>query len=431
MMSSQSAKDSAMELRSLMQDKTDVSIIGAGPYGLSLAAHLAKQRDMRIYGPPMAIWRTAMPSGMRLKSEGFASNLSDPAGKFPLQRYCAEHHLPYRDVGLPVTIENFIAYGLEFQRRFVQQIDQRKVVSLEETGDSFELRLDDGHEVLSNRVVIATGISNFEYIPEELRGLPPSLLSHSSAQSDVSQFGGGAAGKEIVVIGGGASAIDIAALLDECGASVTIVSRHPIKWCGPPVTRSMFDRIIEPQTGLGPGWKSLLCVKAPLLFHAMPEAFRLYWVRKHLGPFPGWVPCARVQKNVKIVMVTSIKGARAAGNRAVLSVSSDGRTSDLMADHVIAATGYRPDLRRLHFIGQNILSRLRTVENAPVLNRQFRSSIPGLYFIGLSAANSFGPMMRFAYGADYVARRLAPELCRERVARNIALRGGAPLPTRT
>jgi hypothetical protein len=42
----------------------------------------------------------------------------------------------------------------------------------------------------------------------------------------------------------------------------------------------------------------------------------------------------------------------------------------------------------------------------------FESTAPGVYFTGLSAANSFGPMMRFAYGADFTARRIARHLRR-------------------
>ena len=64
-----------------MSEIVDVAIIGAGPYGLSLAAHLsAAGLSYRHFGVPMRLWRGAMPKGMYLKSQGFASNLSDPEG---------------------------------------------------------------------------------------------------------------------------------------------------------------------------------------------------------------------------------------------------------------------------------------------------------------------------------------------------------------
>ena len=77
------------------------------------------------------------------------------------------------------------------------------------------------------------------------------------------------------------------------------------------------------------------------------------------------------------------------------------------ADHVIVATGYRVDLRRLPFLDEAVLPGIRCLEHAPLLSANFETSIPGLYFLGLASANSFGPMMRFAYDADYTARKIA------------------------
>src|SRR5580658_2904626 len=74
----------------------DVAIIGAGPYGLSIAAHLrARGVDLRIFGNPMQTWLTQMPKGMRLKSEGFASSLDNPGSTFTLAVYCQEKGIPY------------------------------------------------------------------------------------------------------------------------------------------------------------------------------------------------------------------------------------------------------------------------------------------------------------------------------------------------
>src|SRR5262245_36843024 len=91
----------------------DVAIVGAGPYGLSIAAHLkALGIDFRIFGKPMHTWQTHMPKGMKLKSEGFASLLYDPGSTFTLETYCKEKRIPYSPIGLPVPLEVFSAYGL-------------------------------------------------------------------------------------------------------------------------------------------------------------------------------------------------------------------------------------------------------------------------------------------------------------------------------
>ena len=107
-----------------MSDRIDVAIVGAGPYGLSIAAHLAQRRlSFRVFGKPMESW-LQMPCGMTLKSEGFASSLYDPKGALPLGRYCRERGLGYADLGLPVPLAMFCEYGLAFQRRFVPTLEQ-------------------------------------------------------------------------------------------------------------------------------------------------------------------------------------------------------------------------------------------------------------------------------------------------------------------
>ena len=53
---------------------------------------------------------------------------------------------------------------------------------------------------------------------------------------------------------------------------------------------------------------------------------------------------------------------------------------------------------------------MRVKLRPPVLGRNFQSSVPGLYFTGLAAAASFGPVMRFVHGADFAARRIAAHI---------------------
>ena len=80
-------------------------------------------------------------------------------------------------------------------------------------------------------------------------------------------------------------------------------------------------------------------------------------------------------------------------------------------DHVIAATGYRVDLSRIPFIERSSTEAdMNNVEGTPVLNRHFESSVRGLFFIGAAAANSFGPLLRFAFGARFAAKRVASRL---------------------
>jgi cation diffusion facilitator CzcD-associated flavoprotein CzcO len=196
---------------------SSVAIIGAGPYGLSLAAHLKAQGiDFRIFGSPMRTWRTQMPAGMRLKSEGFASTLWDPERKFTLSHYCAAEGIPYQDVDLPVDLETFWRYGIAFQRRFVPDLENQMVNRVESIEDGFRLTLEDGSDITARRVVVASGLSHLAYVPPQLAKVAEPSVMHSSLHNDL----GGMAGKEVIVVGAGASALDCAALLCEAQSTV-------------------------------------------------------------------------------------------------------------------------------------------------------------------------------------------------------------------
>jgi thioredoxin reductase len=408
-----------------MSTVTEVAIVGAGPYGLSLASHLlARGVGVRIFGHPMQTWRESMPIGMKLKSEGFASNLSDPKRELTLEAYCTKNNIAYANTGLPVKVDTFVSYGEAFQKRFIPDLERKMIVSVDAAQHGFELRLDSEEVVAARRVVVASGIRSFDRIPMELRSLPRELLTHSVAYGDAQHL----SGQDVIVIGAGASAMDVAALLRTRGANVKVMTRRQsIHFQSPLGERSVYEKVTAPMTPLGPGWKSVFCVWAPMVFHAMPEAFRVDVVRRYLGPGPAWFVREQVEGHIPYVTGATVVEASATAGRARLLIrQAEGQTREVFADHVVAATGYRVDLDRLTFLGEQIRSSVRRVSGAPVLSRNFESSVPGLYFVGTASANSFGPMMRFAYGAAYTSRRLSRYLA-SHPAQNVAL--GANLST--
>ena len=170
-------------------NSVDVAIIGAGPYGLSIAAHLVQMGiDHRIIGIPMDTWLNHMPKGMSLKSEGNASSLFDAKGTFSLGHYCAEHGIKYADMGVPVSLDVFTEYGLAFQKRLVPSLECKTLARLEQSPGGFHLVLDDHEEFTARCVIVATGISHFKHMPPELALLPPEVVSHSSQHRDLSCF---------------------------------------------------------------------------------------------------------------------------------------------------------------------------------------------------------------------------------------------------
>jgi thioredoxin reductase len=384
----------------------ETAIIGAGPYGLSVAAHFRRRSiPFRIFGRLMDSWRNHMPKGMMLKSDGFASNIYDPDDAATLGKFCAERGIDYADSGVPVRLETFVAYGQSFRDRLLPDLEDKQLISLERTSQGFVLGLDDGERVTARRVVLAVGITHFEYVPEGLAHLPPEFLSHSFRHAEPETF----RGRSVLVIGGGASAIDLAALLHEAGADVQLVARQSaLKFHSQPTgkPRSTWQQIRHPKSGLGPGLRSRFFSDFPMLFHHLPERLRVELVEKTLGPSAGWFVKDKMAQVPCLLGYTPQRADIDGGIVRLQLRAEDGSGREVQAGHVIAATGYRVDLKRLPFLSAEIRSRIRTVAGSPILSSNFESSVPGIYFAGLAAANSFGPVMRFAFGAGFAARRL-------------------------
>lgn len=389
--------------------QTDVAIVGAGPYGLSLAAHLrARGVRHRIFGDPMQTWRSRMPAGMMLKSDPFASDLFDPARRFTLEAYMRSLGQPYDPTAWIVPLETFVAYGLWFQAQTSPDLERREVRSIEASDREFALTLDDAEELRAKRVALAVGIRDFAHIPETLSALPAQLMSHSSMIAEPQRF----AGRDVTVLGGGASAIDLVMLLHEAGATPRLVARaQKLEFhAGDQGRRGRLAKLRRPTSGVGPGWRNLLVAEAPGIFARLPEGMRLDVLRRMLGPAAGRGVRGRVEGKVDLLTDHRIVSAEPRGGRLALELEGPDGTKQLETDHLVAATGYRPAVSRLGFLAEPLARRIERVGEAPRLGLDFQSSVPGLYFVGLSAANRFGPVQRFAYGARFAAKTLAATL---------------------
>jgi thioredoxin reductase len=396
-----------------MSQREQVVVVGAGPYGLSIGAHLnALGARFRIFGTPMHTWRKQMPEGMLLKSDGFASNLSDPNGELTLERYCQQHGIAYDHTRIPVPLDTFISYGIEFQQRFVPQLEDHQVAEVETEDGGFRVTLDNGEVVHSEKVVLAVGITHFQNFPDSLAELPPDLAVHSSSIYDLKPL----RGRDVTVLGAGASGLDLSALLHEGGAKVTLLARTTklLFHDAPPAKpRSALSKLRHPPSGIGPGWRSRFYTDAPLLFHLLPQDLRLKIVKTHLHPAAGWPMRERVVGKVPTLLGYTIEKATAQDGGVRLDlVSQDGSRKAHWTEQVIASTGYKVDLRKLSFLGGEMLAQIESVEHTPILTTDFQSSVPGLYFVGVTAANSFGPVLRFAFGAEFAANHLAKVLKR-------------------
>jgi len=375
----------------------DVAIVGAGPYGLSAAAHLrARGFEIRVFGEPMSFWERSMPAGLLLRSPWDASQLSDPKGELSLDAFQTAQGV---QIPTPIPIEHFVAYGRWFQSRAVPEVDTRKVACVDATGEGFRLTLQDGEEVRSQRVVIAGGITPFASRPPQFAGLPADLASHSSEFTQPSRF----AGQQVVVIGGGQSALESAALLHEAGADVEVVLRAPVvhwTWQRPWLhTFRPVGAILYAWPDVGPAFVSHF-VARPGVYRLLPRSVQDKWAIRSLRPTgTRWLK-PRIQ-SIPITTGRSVTSASPAGSRVSLTFS-DG--TQRRVHHVLLATGYRVNVAQYSFLSSALLGSMRRINGYPQLSACFETSLLGLYFVGAPAAWSFGPLMRFVAGAEFAAR---------------------------
>ncbi|MFF3546453.1 FAD-dependent oxidoreductase [Streptomyces platensis] len=394
---------------------TPVAVIGAGPYGLSAAAHLrAYGLPVRVFGQPMASWRAGMPAGMLLASAPAASGIGVPQPGHTLGDFCAATgEGPYvtdRDL---VPVESFVRYGQWVQQRLVPGLEQVRVVSVDRRADGFELKLDSGEQVGARAVVVATGLTGLAQLPPELAAALPDgpsatgPVSHSSQHHDLSAL----AGRDVVVIGAGQSALESAVLLTEAGAAaVRVVARGPgaVGFGAPPDHRPRR----RPRSPFG-AWPRYAPAYRAGAFRRLPAPARRYLGRRVPVPRGAWWLRERFTDRVRVTQGRRIVRATVRDGRPVLALrGADGQGGEVVADHVLAATGYRMDLAALDFLGAGLRTGIVVRAGGPLLDGGFRSSVPGLYFTGLPAAASFGPAMRFVCGTEFASPRLARAVAR-------------------
>ncbi|GGZ49584.1 hypothetical protein GCM10010371_06150 [Streptomyces subrutilus] len=386
----------------------DLVVVGAGPYGLSIAAHAAGAGlGVRLLGRPMASWRDHMPGGMYLKSEPWSSNLSAPGGRHTLADYCATLGLT-AEHGTPLPIGTFSAYGMWFARAAAPAVEEVTVTEVTPHGDGFRVHTAEGPPLLARTVALAVGVMPFVHHPRALRGLPPGHVSHSSGHRDLTRF----AGQDVVVLGAGQAALETAVLLAERGARPLLVARRPrLNWNGPPqpLDRSPLRALRAPHSGLGTGWRSWAWSELPWAVRRLPAPTRERIAATALGPAGAWWLRERFEGRVPALLGHRLLRAAAVGDRTRLELADPAWEAVVVeTGHVIAATGFSPDLARLDVLDAGLRASLATVGGGgtPELSAGFESSWPGLFFAGLLSAPSFGPSMRFVHGAGFTAGRL-------------------------
>jgi cation diffusion facilitator CzcD-associated flavoprotein CzcO len=326
-----------------MTPATEVAIIGAGPYGLSLAAHLrARGIRYRIFGDPMRFWRD-MPIGVNLKSLAFATNIYVPERGHTFPRWCLERGLEDFE---PCTMQSFAAYGCDMQKRFVPELEEVFVTNVSRGTREFEITLANGERFSAARVVSCTGLSGLSYTPTLLQDLGPQRMRHTFDISDYSEF----KNKKVAVIGAGASAIEAGALVLESGGTseVFIRGEEAVFHGRAPRERPLLERIKAPQSVLGTSRSGWALQHFPLWVYRMPREKRTRFVKGHLGPASPWWIQDRVLGKVPMHVRHELVEATPNGSGVQLKFrNGSAAPKTVEADFLISGTGDEVDIARL------------------------------------------------------------------------------------
>ncbi len=382
-------------------EKCDVAIVGAGPYGLSAAAHLGQLKglDVRLLGEPMSFWECHMPKAMLLRSPWVASHIAAPSEQLTLDVYRRVNG--NRQLAYPVPVQDFVNYGRWFHRQLAAPVDRRKVTRIDLARGGYRLTLEGGEALQAGRVVVAGGIQPFAHRPEIFKGLPTSLVTHTSEQVDYSNF----REKETLVIGAGQSALEAAVFLHRAGAQVEVLIRNStVHWLGRRawMHEKPISLLFYGQADVGPAGISLL-VQRPNLFRRLPRRIQQWWGGRAIRPAVSHrlTPCAEYlpTRTGRFPVQARVEGDR-------LRVQLNDGT-DRSVDHVVLGTGYRVNIALYPFLPSEVLERVERIDGFPRVDVGFESSLPGLHFLGAPAAWSFGPLMRFVAGTEFASPALA------------------------
>jgi thioredoxin reductase len=372
--------------------RTALLIVGAGPYGLAVAA-CAKERGMDavLTGCSMEFWQQHMPAGMLLRSP--LDWHMDPFARRTLVAFLQDRKLNPSDVG-PLPVELFCEYARWFAEGYALESEADRIATLRREDGWFVAETEGGDRVEARNVILAPGAAPFVHIPADLAAmLPPNSFSHTCDTVSFEGF----RGRSCLIIGGRQSAYEWAVLMAEAGAAdVHISHRHAT----PEFEESDWSWVagMIDATEREAGW-----------FRRLPaterEDIRQRFYAEGRLKLEPWLPPRLDRQSIHLHPGTQLAGAALNATGALDVRLDDGST--FAVDHVLFATGYRVEMSGLPLLSDDTIGPEVALSGGyPVLDECFQTSLPGLFIAGLASTEDFGPFFGFVAGCPVTARML-------------------------
>ena len=382
-----------------MKKETDLLIIGAGPFGLAMAAYAQHlSTDYLIVGKPMEFWQANMPQEMYLRSA--CDWHLDPVNKDTIERFLQTQNLTPADVE-PLSLRFYLSYIRWFQEqkqiesipKYVQQLDH-----INSGANLFQATMEDGQTITAKQVVVALGFKHFKNEPPDLvKRLPAGRISHTCDLVDFESL----KGKRCLIIGGRQSAFEWTALLNDAGAEAVHLSHRHASPAFAEADWSWVNPLVDAMVD-NPGWfRNLSAAEKDEVSHRL-------WAEGRLKVEP-WLESRVMKETVKLWPNTQVVSCdeRPGGD---LLVKLDTGES-LTVDHIILATGYKVKIDQVPFLAQgNILPQLTTRNGFPVLDEHFQTNLPGLFMTSMAATQDFGPFFAFTISVRTSAKLIGQAL---------------------
>ena len=378
--------------------KTDLLIIGAGPFGLAVAAQASHDRiEHLVVGKPMEFWRANMPKGMFLRSA--CDWHLDPLEIDTIEAFLQTQNTTPEDVE-PLSLDFYLSYAEWFQQRkrieplpvFIQRLDR---------AEHFEAKTFDGEIIHAQKVVLAPGFKHFANIPADLKAkLPEGSFQHTAEYVDFSE----ARDKRYLIIGGRQSAFEWTALLLEAGAAAVHISHRHASPAFDIADWSWVNRVVD-RIAKNPSWfRRLSLIEKDALNHKL-------WAEGRLKLEP-WLEPRITDERVTRWPETELARCVANQNGELEVTLTNG--ANIVVDKIVLATGYKVDITRLPYLAAgNLLESLETRNGFPVLDDHFETSVPGLFITSMPATQDFGPFFGFT-----ISVRASAQLIGERLKNN-------------
>lgn len=387
---------------------TDLLIIGAGPFGLAVAAQAAHDGiEHLIVGKPMEFWRQNMPKGMFLRSA--CDWHLDPLNQHTIEAFLSIQNKIPKDVE-PLSLEFYLTYAEWFRQQkninplpvYVERID-RLPTNADDTNDfsqpthRFTATAANGETIKAKRVVLAPGFKHFAHIPDELTAiLPQGRYQHTSTFVDFNN----AKDKRFLIIGGRQSAYEWAALLLEAGASAVHLSHRHATPAFDVADWSWVNQLVD-NMAEDPNWFRRLSQTEK------DEVSHRLWAEGRLKLEP-WLAPRLKDDRVRLWPQTHLVSCTETANGELEAVLGNGET--ITIDHVVLATGYKIDITRLPILSPNLMEQLKTRNGFPVLDDHFETAIPGLFITSMPAMQDFGPFFGFTISVRTSAKLICQRL---------------------